>query len=72
MRLKICITKMKMPKEKKQIYKCVPCGITAKDKVHERYFSWQNVEGKLQIMCWNCADKLHQDTMIKEREQGIQ
>tara|TARA_B000000460_G_C21494904_1_gene383469 strand:- start:543 stop:734 length:192 start_codon:yes stop_codon:yes gene_type:complete len=57
--------------KKKEVYKCVPCGIQAKDAVHERYFSWQNVEGKLQIMCWNCAEKFHAEFITKEREEGL-
>ena len=69
MRLKRCI--LKMPRKKIQVYKCVPCGAQAKDKVHEQYFSYQNVNGKVVIMCWDCADKLHWDTITKERELGM-
>ena len=52
---------------KEDIYIC-PCGIEAKDDVHKTYFSWQNLGGEVVMLCWGCADKLHQDTMKEERD----
>jgi|TARA_R110000824_G_scaffold120758_2_gene276408 hypothetical protein len=53
-----------------QVYICT-CGIKAKDKIHEGFFSWQNVGGTVVMLCWNCADKLHRDVSTKEKEQEI-
>ena len=61
---------MAKKKSKEQEYICT-CGVVAKDNVHKNYFSHQNVDGKVVIMCWKCADKLHWETITKEREQGL-
>ena len=60
----------KKKKNNEQEYIC-PCGTKAKDDVHKSYFSHQNVNEKVVLLCWNCADKLHWDTINKEREQGL-
>jgi hypothetical protein len=57
--------KKKTQGKKEQVYICT-CGIKAKDKIHEGFFSWQNVEGKVVMLCWNCADRLHKDVLSKE------
>ena len=65
------MTKKKNIKYRKDpIYICT-CGVKAKDEVHKTFFTWQNVEGTVVLLCWNCADKLHWDTTNKEREQEL-
>ena len=54
---------------KEDIFIC-PCGVKAKDNVHKTYFSWQNLGGNIVMLCWDCADKLHQDYITKDREEG--
>ena len=46
---------------------CKKCGLKSKDNVHRAYFSWQNVDGTVVGMCWNCADALHRETLEEER-----
>ena len=65
-----------MPKKKNIKYKKEPiyictCGVKAKDGVHKTFFTWQNVGGTVVLLCWNCADKLHWDTINKDREQEL-
>ena len=65
-----------MPKKKNIKYKEEPiyictCGVKAKDEVHQTFFTWQNVGGHVVMLCWNCADKLHKDTTLKEQEENI-
>ena len=44
------------------------CGLKAKDDVHKRYFSWQNLGDEVVMCCWDCADKLHKEIMKEERD----
>ena len=70
-----------VPRKKNITYKledmwiCM-CGLKAKDNVHKRYFSWQNLgeageKDEVVMCCWDCADKLHKDFITKEREEGL-
>ena len=62
-----------MPRKKNITYKledmwiCM-CGLKAKDDVHKRYFSWQNLGDEVVMCCWDCADKLHKEIMKEERD----
>ena len=40
-----------------------PCGLEAKDELHATFFSWQNINGKVDLVCWDCAYKLHREAM---------
>ena len=41
------------------------CGLKHKDNVHAGFFSWQNLNGKVVGMCWNCADELDKKELAK-------
>ena len=62
-----------MPRKKNITYKledmwiCM-CGLKAKDDVHKRYFSLQNLGDEVVMCCWDCADKLHKEIMKEERD----
>jgi len=45
-----------------------PCGYEAKDAKHAEYFTWANLDGRMVLLCWGCTDKLHKNTLEKERE----
>ncbi len=51
--------------KKKELPTCIG-GLKAKDQVHSTYLSWQNIEGDVKLLCWNCADKLHKETLVNE------
>ena len=48
-----------------------PCGVKAKDEYHETFFSYQNVDGKVDLYCGACAYKIHKEFIIKERKEGV-
>ena len=41
-----------------------PCGYSADT---DEDFIWTSLDGKLVLLCWGCSDKLHKNTMAKER-----
>ena len=41
-----------------------PCGYSANT---DENFIWANLDGKMALLCWGCSDKLHKNTMAKER-----
>jgi len=55
-----------MKKDKREVPTiCKSCGLKPKDNVHAGFFSWQNLNGKVVGMCWNCADELHKKELAK-------
>ena len=48
-----------------------PCGVKAKDEYHVTFFSYQNVDGKVDLYCGACADKIHKEFILKERKEGV-
>ncbi|MAH45051.1 hypothetical protein CMI37_04430 [Candidatus Pacearchaeota archaeon] len=61
-----------MKKDKREVPTiCKSCGLKPKDNVHAGFFSWQNLNGKVVGMCWNCADALHAETLEIEWMYGI-
>lgn len=41
-----------------------PCGYSANT---DEEFIWASLDGKMVLLCWGCSDKLHKNTMAKER-----
>ena len=41
-----------------------PCGYSANT---DEDFIWASLDGKIVLLCWGCSDKLHKNTMAKER-----
>ena len=49
-----------------------PCGLKAKDEYHvNMYFSYQCVDNKVDLYCWECADRIHKAFILKERKEGV-
>ena len=43
-----------------------PCGYSANT---DEEFIWASLDGKMVLLCWGCSDKLHKNTLEKEREE---
>ena len=54
-----------MPRKKntQQTINICPCGVEAQVDT----FTWANLGGDLVLLCWDCTDKLHRDTIEKDR-----
>jgi len=33
------------------------------------WFTWASLDGKMVLLCWDCTDKLHKNTMAKEQKE---
>ena len=42
-----------------------PCGYSANT---DEDFIWASLDGKIVLLCWGCSDKLHKNTLAKEKE----
>jgi hypothetical protein len=42
-----------------------PCGYSADT---DEDFIWANLDGRMVLLCWGCSDKLHKNTLEKEKE----
>jgi len=42
-----------------------PCGVKAKDEIHVTFFSYQNVDDKVDLYCGACADRIHKEELAK-------
>ena len=43
-----------------------PCGYSANT---DEEFIWASLDAKMVLLCWGCSDKLHKNTLEKEREE---
>ena len=43
-----------------------PCGYSADT---DEDFTWARLNDKMVLLCWGCTDKLHKNTLEKEREE---
>ena len=34
-------------------------------------FTWAKLGGHLVLLCWDCTDALHKNTITKEQEKGL-
>ena len=41
------------------------CGYSANT---DEEFIWTSLDGKMALLCWGCSDKLHKNTLEKEKE----
>jgi len=41
-----------------------PCGYSANT---DEDFIWASLDGKMVLLCWGCGDKLHKNTLEKEK-----
>ena len=42
-----------------------PCGYSADT---DEDFTWARLNDKMVLLCWGCTDKLHKNTIEKEKE----
>ena len=52
-------------REKQNLPATCPCGYSADT---DEDFIWASLDGKMVLLCWGCSDKLHKNTLEKEKE----
>ena len=53
-------------RKKQNLPATCPCGYSADT---DEDFTWARLNDKMVLLCWGCTDKLHKNTLEKEREE---
>ena len=57
-----------MPKKKKHINYLVENICTCGKEAPGNTFTWASLGGHMVLLCWDCTDTLHNNTIAKERK----